>query len=253
MSATTTDVPATLVPLGRPQWQRVTRLVLGEAMRNVLWATGITLAVMTIAALIARWRGWEVIVARDMDSLTMQVTEDGDGVRVVWSLLIVAVAVAIAAIANQIVQVTRTKVFLASGATRGSVAVAMLITAAVMLLYVVAVTAVVVLIVGRGLDGAMSLIGADGGAELATMTVHFVGTLAAGLAAGPAIVALFQRWPTWVGVVILVALGLALPLFSGLTFGPRLESVIGWWGTDLVMAVVWAGVYWVVARRVPVR
>lgn len=43
---------------------------------NLLWATGITLAVMAAGALLARWRGWEPVVVNDVDSMTMQVITD---------------------------------------------------------------------------------------------------------------------------------------------------------------------------------
>lgn len=43
---------------------------------------------------------------------------------------------------------------------------------------------------------------------------------------------------------------------SGLVLGRQDDTLVdrasGWWGFDFALAVVMAGVYWLIARRVPV-
>jgi hypothetical protein len=258
MTALQPDAPSTAAapPRQRAQWSALTRLLTPPALVNLLWTTGVMLAVIAIAVLIARWRGWEVVVINDLDSVTAHVTAGADGVRVVWSLFMVVVAVAIAAVVNQVVLACRTRVLVAGGATRRSVAVGLLLTGVALVLYVLAVAAVVALAVGEGLSGAMSVVGADDGAELARRAAALTGALAAAMAVGTAIAALFLRWHWVVGVSVLVALFAALPIVLGLAWpalGDAVDSFLGWWGANLVVAVLAAGASWLIGRRVPVR
>lgn len=258
MTVTSADAPSTPAapPRGRPQWSRVARLLASEALTNLLWATGVMLLILAVGAAVARWRGWELVVVTDLDSISAEVTAGADGVRVLWSLFIVVAAVGIAAVVNQVVLACRTRVLLAAGATRRSVALGLLVSAIVMLLYVAAVTVLVTLVVGGGPTGAMSLVGADDSAELARLVVRLGGALAGGLATGTAIAALFLRWPWWVGVGALVVLGAVVPPALTLAWpglGSAVDGATDWWGADLASAVAMAGLYWLIARRVPVR
>lgn len=257
MTATSADAPSTPAapPRERPQWVALTRLLASEAMTNLLWATGVMLVVIAVGSLIAWWRGWQLVVETDVDAVTVGVTGDGDGVRVVLSLFIVVLAVAIAAVVNQVVLASRTRVLVAAGATRGSVAAGLLGTLLAMVVYVLVVTAVVLLVVGQGVTGAMTVTGAEGTAELAGAAVQGAGMLALSMAVGTAIVALFLRWPWWVGTIVLTLFFLAFPWVVGLVISDvaPLTAARGWWGAELLAAALAAGVYWLIARRIPVR
>lgn len=256
MTATSADASTSAAPpRGRPQWVSVTRLLASEAMTNLLWATGVMLVIVAVGSLIAWWRGWQLVVETDVDALTVGVTGDADGVRVVMSLFIVVLAVGIAAVVNQIVLASRTRVLVASGATRRSVAIGLLGTLVAMVVYVLVVTALVLLVVGQGATGAMTVTGAEGGAELARAAVQGAAVLALSMAVGTAIAALFLRWPWWVGTVALTLFFMVLPWAVELVVSDvaPLTAVRGWWGAELLAAALAAGVYWLIARRIPVR
>lgn len=247
----TTDTRTPVAPHGLPQWRSLARLFTTEGMRNLLWATGFMLAFLVLGALLASVFGWQLVVLHDTDSLLVEATASAeDGVTIVWSLFLIPLAAAIAAIVDQIMLACRARVLVANGATRRSVALALLVAGAAMLLYVVLVATVALLVVGRGPSGAMGLLDEN------TVALRFVGALAAGLAAGPVVVALFQRWHWWIGTVVLGASAVLLPIVGSRALGPvddLIDAATGWWGTDLVLAVLLAGAYWLIVRRMPVR
>ncbi|MFK5634093.1 hypothetical protein [Ornithinimicrobium sp. LYQ103] len=238
------------------QWVVMTRLLASDAMRGLLTATGVMLVVLAVGSLIARWQGWQLVSMTDTDMVGIEVVAGQDGVTLVASLFLVPMAVAIAAAVMAVVLAARTRVFLAAGATRRSVATGQLVVLVVMTLYVLAVTAAVLLVVGRGTDGALDLVGADGGAGAAVLVVRATGVVLGALTAGSLITALFLRWPWWVGVGALLLVLVVVPGVVEVVW-PALADVVqqrfDWWGLDLAAALVTAVVYGLVLRRVPVR
>lgn len=255
MTTTSTDASATSTtrrPFRPAQWAVMTRILAAQGMRSLFIATGVTFVVLAVGTLIARWRGWQLVAMTETDRVGFEVAADGDGVTIVASLFILPAAVSIAAVVMTIVLAARTRVYVATGATRRSVAVGHLLTILVMAVYVLVVTAVVLLVVGRGFDGARELVQADGAGDVATMGIRalFVVTAAS------AITALFLRWPWWVGTGVLVLFLVVLPGLTAFLLPSVAEAVdraSGWWGWDLAVAVVATGAYWWVIRRVPVR
>lgn len=237
------------------QWAVLTRLMLGDALSWLGIAVLVMLAVLTVGTLTTGWLGWELVAVDDLETLRLEVMAGRDGVRVVGSLFLLAGAAGIAAVVIPIVLASRTRVYVVSGATRRSVAVAQLVTVAVLTACVLLLTALVLLVVGRGVDGAMSLLRADGAGDLLLATVRGAASLLTVMLAGIAIVALFLRWPWWVGTVVLVVVFAVLPPLVALgwpVLGDRLGELSGWWASDAVTALVLAALYWWMVRRVPV-
>lgn len=259
MTTTSADAPATS-PVRRParpgQWMVMTRMLLTAAMNSLLITTGVVLVILAVGTLIAHWRGWQLVGMTETDMVGLEVVTDGDGVTLVASLFILPVAVGIAAVVMAVVLAARTRVYVASGATRRAVAVGQLLTTLAMAAAVLLLTAAVLLVVGRGPAGALELVQADGAGDVATMTVRALGAVLLATTAAAAITALFLRWPWWVGVGALVLLFTVLPTITAFLL-PAVTGAVdrasGWWAWDLSMAVVSALVYWWVIRRVPVR
>ncbi len=250
------DAPAVTRRSGyAAQWPAVTRLLVSEALRTLLITTATMLAIGVVGTLVARWQGWQMIATSDLDAMSLEVTADGDGVTIVTSLLFVPAGVGIAALVMAIVLAARTRVLIAAGATRASVAIGNLVLVVVMTAYVLVVTAVVLAVVGGGAGGAAELLGADGNADLVVLAVRGVGAVLMALVAGITITAIFLRWPWWVGALLLPAAAIVLPWLVGWAWpglADAVGSAIGRPGFDLATAVVTAGIYWLVVRRVPV-
>lgn len=251
MTTTQTDprpAPTTRV---RPQWVTVGRLLAGEALHHLLWAVGVMVAIIVVGSLVARWRGWEIVpVGAGPGDLFVQVTADDVGVRVVASWVIVVVGVGIAAIVNQVVLASRTRVLVAAGATRRSVATGLVLSAVAMTVVLLLLAGVALAVFGDELGDAGPL--PDTGAVL---LVRLAGSLLLGMGGGMLVVALFQRWHWWVGTVVLAALIWVVPVVLALTLPSvwaAVEAAAGWWGWELSLAVVALGLYWLVARHVPV-
>lgn len=256
-ASTDTSAPSTTRDRTLPSQRAVlTRTFTVAGMRSLLITTGVMLVVLAVGALIARWRGWQLVGMTETDMVGLEVITDGDGVTLVASLFILPVAISIAAVVMAVVLAARTRVYVATGATRRTVAVGQLLTLLVMTAYVLLVSAVVLLVVGRGLDGARELVQADGAGEVAMMGIRALGTVLLALTAASAITALFLRWPWWVGTGVLILLFVVLPGLTAFLLPSVAETVdraSAWWGWDLASAVVTTGVYWWVIRRVPVR
>lgn len=255
-----TDLHAEAPAVARPsryagQWPAVTRLLVSEALRTLLITTATMLAIGVVGSLVARWQGWQLIATSDLDAMSLEVTADGGGVTIVTSLLFVPAGVGIAALVMAIVLAARTRVLVAAGATRASVAIGNLVMIVVMTAYVLAVTGIVVAVLGGGVGEAAELLGADGAGELAVLTVRGVGAVLMALVAGTTITTIFLRWPWWVGALVLPAAAIVLPWLVGRAWpglADAVGSAIGRPGFDLATAVVTAVVYWVIVRRVPV-
>lgn len=169
-------------------------------------------------------------------------------------MLLVVASVAIAAVVHQIVLTCLTRVLVAAGATRRSVAVGLGVTAVFHVLYVTAVTVAVLLVIGRNVDGARSLLSADSAADLAVLTAQAAGSVAVGLVAAMAVTALFLRWPWWVGAIGLTLAFAVLPALTRLLWpevGSLLAQPTAWWGSQLLLTLVCAGAFWWLLRRVP--
>ncbi|MGD8201042.1 hypothetical protein ACQE98_10300 [Ornithinimicrobium sp. W1679] len=259
MTTTSTAAPATSTGLRPPrpaQWAVLTRMLLGAAMNSLLITTGVVLACLAVGVLVARWRGWQLVGMTETDMVGLEVIADGDGVTLVASLFILPVAVGIASVVMAVVLAARTRVYVATGATRRAVATAQLLTVLGSAAYVLLVTAVVLLVVGRGPDGALALLQADGAGDVAILGVSALGAVLLGMAGATMITALFLRWPWWVGVGLLLLLFVVLPpvtTFLLPAVGAAVDRASGWWGWDLSVAVVVAALFWWILRRVPVR
>jgi hypothetical protein len=121
---------------------------------------------------------------------------------------------------------------------------------------VVTVTAVALLVVGRGTAGALELVGADGGRDVAVLVVRAAGAVLMAVVGATLVTALFLRWPWWVGVATLLLVLVVVPGVVGVvwpTLADLVEGRLDWWGFDLAAAVVTAGAYVLVLLRVPVR
>lgn len=230
------------------------RILVPEAMRSLLITTGVMLVVLAVGTLIARWRGWQLVEMTQADLAQLEVVVGTDGVTIVASLFLLPAAVGIAALVMAIVLAARTRVYVATGATRGAVAVGHLLTILVMTAYTLLVTAVVLLVVGAA--GARELLGADGAGDLVLLGLQALGSILLALTASSAITVLFLRWPWWVGTGVLILAFVVLPTVAALLL-PGAPDVItrvtGWWGWDLALAVLATSVYWWLIRRVPVR
>ncbi|MGC5585004.1 hypothetical protein [Ornithinimicrobium sp. W1665] len=259
MTTTSTAAPATSTGPRAPrpaQWAVLTRMLLGAAMNSLLITTGVVLACLAVGVLVARWRGWQLVGMTETDMVGLEVIADGDGVTLIASLFILPVAVGIASVVMAVVLAARTRVYVATGATRRAVATAQLLTVLGSAAYVLLVTAVVLLVVGRGPDGALALLQADGAGDVATLSVSALGAVLLGMAGATMITALFLRWPWWVGVGLLLLLFVVLPpvtTFLLPAVGAAVDRASGWWGWDLSVAVVVAALFWWILRRVPVR
>ncbi|MDO5739845.1 MAG: hypothetical protein Q4P07_06820 [Ornithinimicrobium sp.] len=257
MTAVQAQSPLTRDSLARPrQWTSMTRLLLPDAARSLLIATVVMLALLATTTLFAWWRGWELVTMTDTDVIGVEVAAGKDGVTLVASLFLMPVAAGVAAVVMAIVLAARTRVFLAAGATRRSLATAHLVTLLVMMLYVLAVTAVVLLVVGRGTDGALDLVIAGGGADAVLLVAAAAGSVLMALVGASLITAIFLRWPWWVGVGALAVVIVLLPAVVEVAW-PALADTVGrlmdWWGFNLVAVVPTAAIYWLVMRRMPVR
>lgn len=239
------------------QWVAVSRLLTAEALHHLLWAIGVMAAIVVVGSLVAWWQGWQIVpVDTGPAELFVQVTADESGVRVVASWVVVVVGAGIAAIVNQAVLASRTRVLIGAGATRRSVATGLMCSMLAMTAVLLVLTAVVLLVVGGGLGGAPTAAGASSGSELLLLLVRLTGGLALGMTGAMLVVALFQRWHWWVGAVVLALLVWVAPALVAITVPSvwaRVEAAAGWWGSGLVLAVVVLVGYWLVARRVPVR
>lgn len=239
-------------------WQRaaMTRLLLRDAMSYLLSATLWLLLVLAVGGLIARVLGWELIAEQDLETLRLEVMADEDGVRIIGSLFALVIAAGVAAVVIPVVLAARTRVYVAAGATRRSVAVGQLVTVAVVCAYVLVLAAVVLLVAGRGVGGAMALVGAYDAGELMVVALRATASLLLAMLAGSAIAVMFLRWPWWVGTLVLAALFLIAPVavaWGWPTFAGRTDDVTAWWAFDLGLALLAAGLYWLILRRVPVR
>lgn len=258
MTATHADAPAgTSARPHRPaQWVVMARMLVAEAVRYLVVATLCTVAVLVLLGLVARWRGWQLIAREDMDMVGFEVVADGDGVTVVTSLFLLVAAAGITAIVIPVVQAARTRVYVATGATRASVAVAQLVTVVVMTAYVLLLSGVVLLVVGGGLDGAQDILRVDGAGGLLTAVVRGAGALLLAMTGAMTVVALFLRWPWWVGAGLLVLVFVVLPAVTAFLLtavASAVDGLSGRWGWDLSAATVVTMIYWAVLRRVPVR
>ena len=233
----------------------VTRLLVSEGLRTLLITTATMLAIGVVGSLVARWRGWQMITTADLDAMSLEVMADGDGVTIVTSLLFVPGGVAIAALVMAIVLAVRTRVLVAAGATRASVAIGNLVTVVAMTAYVLVVTGVVIAVIGGGVARAAELLGAEGAADLAELTIRGLGAVLMALVGCTTITTIFLRWRWWVGALVLPAAAILLPLLVGWAWPALADAVgqaIGRPGFDLATAVLTAGLYWLIVRRVPV-
>ena len=259
MTASTVNTPTTSFS-GRPgrpaQWALMARMLTADALRSLLSATGVMLLILVVGALIARWQGWELVEMTEADAIRLEVVADGDGVTIIASLFILPAAVAITSVVMAIILAARTRVYVAAGATRRAVAIGHLMTALVATAYTLLVTAVVLLVVGRGFDGALELLQADRAGDVAVLTLRAVGAVLLAVMAASAITVVFLRWQWWVGVGLLVLLFTVLPVFFVFllpSVAEVLDAASTWWGWDLACAVLATGAYWWIIRRVPVR
>lgn len=258
---TTSTVDTRTATAGRParpaQWTVMARLLTVEAMRSLLITTGVMLVVIAVGTLIAHWQGWQLVEMTEVNRLRLEVIVDSeDGVTIIASLFLLPAAAAIAAVVMAVVLAARTRVYVATGATRRAVAVGHLLMLLVMTAYVLLTTAVVLLVVGGGLGGAMELVGVDGAGEVALLSVRALGAVPLALTAASAITVLFLRWSWWVGVGLLVLLFTVLPgmfVFLLPSIADALAAASTWWGWDLSVGVLASGAYWWIIRRVPVR
>lgn len=258
MSATPADRTATSTARRhRPaQWAVMTRMLVPEAMRSLLSMTAVVLFFLAVAALVTRWLDWQVVGMTETDVVGLEVITGPDGIAVVASLFILPAAGAVGAVVMAIVLAARTRVYVATGATRRAVAVGLLITSLVMTGYALLLTAVSLLVVGRGLDGARELLQADGAGDLALLGLQALGSILLAVVAASAITVLFLRWPWWVGTGALILVFGVLPLLTVFllpSLTQALETASTWWGWDLALAVLATGVFWWIIRRVPVR
>lgn len=237
------------------QWLLVARLLVAEALRSLLITTAVMLAVVVVGSLVARWRGWQLIATSDLDGLIVEVAADDEVVTVMTSVLLVPTAVGIAALVMAIVLAARSRVLIAAGATRASVAIGNLVGVAVMTAYVVLLTGVVMVVVGGGVGRAAELFGAESTGDLAVLAVRGLGAVLGALVLGATITTVFLRWPWWVGALVLPAAAFVVPWLADRVW-PGLADTVGqaldWPGSDLAAAVVTAWVYWLIMRRVPV-
>ncbi|AXH96150.1 hypothetical protein [Ornithinimicrobium avium] len=239
------------------QWVRVARLLTTEALRHLFWAIGVLVAIVVVGSLVAWWQGWEIVPA-DVGpaELFVQVTADTSGVRIVASWVVFVVGAAIAAIVNQAVLASRTRVLVGAGATRRSVATGLVSSMLAMTALVLVYAGVVLLVVGAGHGPGVAAAGASSGSGLLLLMVRLTGALVLGMTGAMLVVALFQRWQWWVGAVVLAVFFWVAPALLAIVLPPVwawLEAAAGWWGSNLVLAVGTLVVYWLVARRVPVR
>lgn len=243
------------VPPRPAQWIRMTRLLLRDAMTYLVGATLVTGVFLVLGVVLARSFGWQLMTSSDLEEIGAMVRAEEGGVTIVASTFLLAGAAGVAAVVVPIVLATRTRVYVSAGATRRSVAVGQLLSVLTMAAYVLALTVVVLLVAGRGVDGMVSILGADAG-EATRRLAGVTGLLLTGMAAGSAAVALSLRWPWWVGTTVLVLFLVILPLLGSLALPGTtawLTEAQGWWGTGLLVAPVLATAYWWLVRRVPVR
>lgn len=258
MSATPADRTATPTARRRrpAQWAVMTRMLVPEAMRGLLSMTAVVLFFLAVAALVTRWLDWQVVGTTETDVVGLEVIAGPDGVAVVASLFILPAAGAVGAVVMAVVLAARTRVYVATGATRRAVAVGLLITALVMTGYALLLTAASLLVVGRGLDGARELLRADGAGDLALLSLQALGSVLLAVVAASAITVLFLRWPWWVGTGALILILGVLPLVTVVllpALAQALTTASAWWGWDLALAVLATGVFWWIISRVPVR
>lgn len=247
---------AELPPVRPAQWVRTSRLLLRDALTYLVSATLVMLLVIGTLAAVGRWQGWDLALRADLQEIGAAVSAGRDGVTIVASVLLLPVAAGVAAVVVPVVLAARARVHLAAGATRRSLVVAQLLTTVAAAAYVTALTVVVLLVTGRGVDGAIAVTGAGSLGELASGLAHVACGLLLAMVLGSAVVALFLRWHWWVGTVVLVLLLLVLPAAASFV-PPDLAAAAAdaqdWWGGTLVLAGLVAAAYWWMMRRVPVR
>lgn len=241
------------------QWLLVARLLVAEALRSLLITTAVMLAVVLVGSVVARWRGWQLIASSDLDGLILEVAADDEVVTIVTSVLLVPTTVGIAALVMAIVLAARSRVLIAAGATRASVAIGNLVGVAVMTAYVLLLTAVVMVVVGGGVGGgvgrAAELFGAESTGDLAVLAVRGLGAVLGALVLGATITTVFLRWPWWVGALVLPAAAFVVSLLADRAwpgFADTVGQALDRPGFHLAAAVVTAWVYWLIMRRVPV-
>lgn len=228
----------------RVQRAALTRYFVRSTLGVLLVSTLVMVALTAGGALLARWRSWDVATG-DMDMpLVLGVEADRDGVLITFSFGLIAVAVGFAAVAAVLAQAGTTRVLVANGATRRAIWSALLTTAAVCVAYVLALAVAVRLVLGGRAD-----VG-----ELALQALQASGLLAVLMALGLVVVALFLRWPWWVGVSLLTLLGVGSMVAAavGSTLGSP-GADLAFPGSELVLALALAAVSWLLARRIPVR
>ena len=257
MTTTAPTATRTTGPVPGPdrQWRSLGRLQVLEALRGLTITALVTLAVLAAMALVSRWQGWDLAVVDEGEWDGPPLLIDA-GRTVLWvSLVVLPISVGIGAIVHAVLGTARSRVYLATGATRRQVTLAHLLTIAVMTVYVLAVALVVLLVLGRGPAGALEILGSEAlGGPVQAVGVA-VGAAAAPMLAAAGITALFLRWPWWVGTSVLVVIFVLLPMVAGFVppVGEALDRADAWWGSDLVVAVLLTGVFVGIMRRVPVK
>ena len=259
---TTTDTAGTTAirtagPASRPdrQWWALGRLQVADALRGLTVTALVTLAVLGVMALVARWQGWDVVVMDEVEWSGPPLLVEG-GRTILWvSLVVLPISVGIAAVVHAVLATARTRVHVASGATRWQVVLAHLLTVAAMTVYVLVVALVVLLLLGSGPGGAVEILGSETAGGPVPAVVAAVGATVGPMMAAVTITAMFLRWPWWVGTGVLVGFFVVLPMVAGLlpAVGEALDRADAWWGSDLLVAVVLTGVFVGIMRRVPVK
>lgn len=155
---------------------------------------------------------------------------------------------------------TFSRTMVATGATRAAVAIATLLNGVWMILLVTALAAVVLALEASFAGGWIaSTFGLAPGATFADGVPGLLGATgmtALAIVGGMAIAAVFLRWPWWVGVGLLALVLWVIPILAPFVVTEAMASTISAVaalpGTPAVGAVLLAGAYWLVMRRLPV-
>lgn len=165
-----------------------------------------------------------------------------------WIWLAIVVAVAVSAVVLMVVfAATRTRPLIHTGLTRRSISIGVLLAALVGLIYTSLLGVVVLLLIGWA--QVLDMFGWAGASPSEFLLGAAFGVLN-GMLVGVTIVALFQRWPWWVGTVLLLLIVGVLPVVLNRLDFSALEQFGLFW--EALRVVVLGAAYWLLMRRLPV-
>lgn len=234
---------AVTTPRIRTQWPAIARPIAAGLVAHIAITFGV-LVVILAGYVLGRLSGGSF----SLNLPDFSYTFPGDDAALLGSpaWLLLALGVTIASVVMVVVAAaTRTPSLLGAGATRRDVGLAILAQLPVVLLCLGLVYAITYALMGRqtvarlitpiGLEPGQLIVGAALGIVAAVLT-------------GLVILTLFQRWPWWVGAVVLVVAGVVPPLLILLDLSFLAPSPL--W--DVLRVVLLGALYWLMLRRLPV-